>query len=430
MEIGVILDFEQRVEFSHDGIQSKFVAAAALNRADCDPGDASMRHSYDVVIVGGGLVGLSLAQALAGSGLALALVESQFPAAIPDEDSWDSRVYAVSPGSASFLQSGGAWASLRQDRLTRVETMRVYGDDATACLEFSAYDAGLRELAFIVENRRLQRALWEAVHGQDVRVLCPARWTALEFHAGHALLRLDDGTELESRLVVGADGSESRVRAEAGITVTPADYGQLGVVANFSCGKPHGGTAFQWFMRDSVLALLPLSGNRVSMVWSVDQERGRNLLALPAAELACEVELASRDALGKLRLMAPAAAFPLKLQRVAQLTKPRVALAGDAAHNVHPLAGQGVNLGFRDARELAGVLMKRGPQRDCGDHSLLRRYERARREDVIAVQLTTDGLQKLFSNPAVLASKARNLGLDLVNRQPLLKNFLVRHAVA
>ncbi len=389
-----------------------------------------MRHSFDVVIVGGGLVGLSLARALAGSGLALALVESQPPAAIPDEDSWDNRIYAVSPGSASFLQRCGAWAGLRQDRLTRVETMRVVGDDASARLEFSAYDAGLRELAFIVENRRLQHALWEAVRGQDVRIYSPAHWTALEFHAGHAMLRLDDGTELAARLVIGADGSESRVRAEAGITVTPADYGQLGIVANYSCEKPHRGTAFQWFMRDGVLALLPLSGNRVSMVWSVDQERGRNLLALPAAELASEVESASRGALGSLQLMAPAAAFPLKLQRVAQFTKPRVALAGDAAHNVHPLAGQGVNLGFRDARELAGVLMERGPQRDCGDHALLRRYERARREDVIAVQLMTDGLQKLFSNPAVLLSRARNLGLDLVNRQPWLKKFLVQHAVA
>ncbi len=389
-----------------------------------------MQLSFDVVIVGGGLIGLSLARALAGSGLALALVESQPPAALPDEDSWDSRLYAISPGSASLLQHCGAWASLRQDRLTRVETMRVYGDDAAACLEFSAYDAGLRELAFIVENRRLQHALWQAVRGQDVQTHCPADWTALEFHADHARLHLADGTELAARLVIGADGAESRVRAASGIAVTPADYGQLGVVANYCCEKPHGGTAFQWFMRDGVLALLPLSGNRVSMVWSVDQERGQYLLALSATELACEVESASRGMLGRLQRMAPAAAFPLKLQRVAQLTKPRIALAGDAAHNVHPLAGQGVNLGFRDARELARVLTERGPQRDCGDHALLRRYERARREDVAAVQLATDGLQQLFSNPAVLASRARNLGLDLVNRQSLLKKLLVQHAVA
>jgi len=388
-----------------------------------------MRYTHDVVIVGAGLVGLSLARALANSGLSLALVEPQRPVALPPEESWDSRIYAVSPGCASFLENCGAWQRLPQGRLARIETMRVYGGD-TARLEFTAYDAGLRELAFIVESRQLQRALWDAMHEQDIQVHCPASWTALEFHADRVLVQLDNGVELAARLVVGADGSESRVRAKAGITVTPAEYRQLGIVANFSCEKPHRGTAFQWFMPDGVLALLPLPDNRVSMVWSIDQERGTNLLALPADDLAAEVESASRGAVGGLRLMAPAAAFPLKLQHVAQFTKQRVALAGDAAHNVHPLAGQGVNLGFRDARVLAGVLMERGPQRDCGDHALLRRYERARKEDVTATQLTTDGLQKLFSSEAVLLTRARNLGLNLVNSQPLLKNLLVHHAAA
>jgi 2-octaprenylphenol hydroxylase len=388
-----------------------------------------MHPAFDVAIVGGGLVGLSLARALAGSGLALALVEPQPPGRIPGPD-WDNRIYAISPGSALFLARCGAWEGLPQERLTRVETMRIYGDDADAHLDFSAYDAGLRELAWIVENRRLQHTLWQAVHDQDIRFYQPANLASLELQSDRALLRLDDGTELAARLVVGADGAESAVRTQAGIGVSPSDYRQLGVVGNFSCEKPHGGTAFQWFLRDGVLALLPLPGNQVSMVWSIDQDRGRDLLAMPAAELATAVESASRGALGELRLMAPAAAFPLKLQRVKDFAKPRVALAGDAAHNVHPLAGQGVNLGFRDARELAAVLMDRGPQHDCGDFALLRRYERARREDVAAVQLTTDGLQKLFGSRTVLVSKARNLGLGLVDRQPLLKNFLVHHAVA
>jgi ubiquinone biosynthesis UbiH/UbiF/VisC/COQ6 family hydroxylase len=388
-----------------------------------------MRPEFDVVIVGGGLVGLSLARALAGSGLALALVEPQAPGRTPGAD-WDNRVYAVSPGSAAFLAHCGTWEGLQQGRLSRVETMRIYGDDAGARLEFSAYDAGLRELAWIVENRHLQHALWQALQSQDIRVYRPANLAALELLPEQAVLRLDDGAELAARLVVGADGAESAVRAQAGIGVTPSDYRQLGVVGNFSCEKPHCGTAFQWFLRDGVLALLPLPDNRVSMVWSIGQDRGRELLALPAAELAAEVESASRGALGGLRLMQPAVAFPLMLQRVQHFARPRVALAGDAAHNVHPLAGQGVNLGFRDARELAEVLMDRGPQQDCGDFALLRRYERARREDVAAVQLTTDGLQKLFSNGNVLASKARNLGLEFVDRQPLLKRFLVQHAVA
>jgi ubiquinone biosynthesis UbiH/UbiF/VisC/COQ6 family hydroxylase len=390
----------------------------------------SARPALDVVIVGGGLVGLSLARALTEEGLSLALVERQPPARVSNAGDWDSRIYAVSPGSASFLSHGGAWQRLPQARVAQVESMRVCGDDAGACLEFSAYDAGLRELAFIVENDRLQYALWEAVTEQDVRICNRAGLAALDLRDDRAVLQLDDGTVLETALVVGADGAESRVREYAGIGVTPHDYRQIGVVANFTCAKPHGGTAFQWFLRDGVLALLPLPGERVSMVWSIEQSRGRDLLALPAAELAAAVESASRGQLGGLVPMAPAAAFPLRLQRVQQFVKPRVALVGDAAHNVHPLAGQGVNLGFRDARELARVLRERGSQRDCGDFSLLRRYERARREDVAAVQLTTDGLQKLFGSDTVLASRFRNRGLELVDRQPLLKNFLVHQAVA
>jgi ubiquinone biosynthesis UbiH/UbiF/VisC/COQ6 family hydroxylase len=308
--------------------------------------------------------------------------------------------------------------------------MRVYGDDPGARLEFSAYDAGLRELAFIVENRRLQHALLEAARGQDLRVHCPAGWAALEYHDDHVAVRLDDGTELAARLLIGADGAESRVRANAGIPVRASDYRQLGVVANFECERPHRDIAFQWFMRDGVLALLPLPGNRVSMVWSVAEERGRRLLAASKTALASEVEAASGGALGALKVVTPAAGFPLRLQRVTQFTRPRLALVGDAAHNVHPLAGQGVNLGFRDARELAGVLKDRGPQADCGDHALLRRYERARKEDVLAMQVATDGLQKLFNNEGVLLGRVRNLGLALVDRQPWLKSFLVHRAAA
>ncbi len=390
-----------------------------------------MRNEFDVVIVGAGLVGLALARALAGSGLDLALVEPRPPRnELPDDAAWDSRVYAVSPGSAAFLERCGAWQRLPPERVTRVEAMRVYGDGAGACLRFDAYDAGLRELAFIVEGGRLQHTLWAAVREQEIRVFCPANWTALELGGGRAMLRLDDGTEITTRLLVGADGAESRVRAGAGIAVTPGDYGQLGVVANFSCARPHCGVAFQWFMRESVLALLPLPGDRVSMVWSIEQERGRALLALSAQELAAEVESASRGAVGALRLVTPAAAFPLKLQRVQQFVKPCLALVGDAAHNVHPLAGQGMNLGLRDARVLAETLTQRGAWRDCGDYALLRRYERARKEDVLAMQLTTDGLQKLFMNDAVWLSGARNFGLMLADRLPFFKSFLVHQAVA
>jgi ubiquinone biosynthesis UbiH/UbiF/VisC/COQ6 family hydroxylase len=288
----------------------------------------------------------------------------------------------------------------------------------------------LRELAFIVENGRLHHALREAAREQDLRMHCPVGWSTLEFHEDHAEIVLEDGAVLTARLVVGADGAESRVRKHAGIAVRASDYRQIGVVANFSCERSHDDTAHQWFMRDGVLALLPLPGRRASMVWSVSEERGRRLLAAPETALATEVEAASRGVLGALKVITPARGFPLRLQRVTHFTQPRLALVGDAAHNVHPLAGQGVNLGFRDAREISKVLGERGPQRDCGDYALLRRYERARREDVLAMQVATDGLQKLFNNDAVLLSRLRNLGLTLVDRQPWLKSFLVHHAVA
>jgi 2-polyprenylphenol 6-hydroxylase len=389
-----------------------------------------MRDDCDVLIVGGGLVGLSIARALAGSGLELTLVGLPPRQGSAPDSSWDSRVYALSPGTAAFLERCGAWQRLPQERVTRVEAMRIYGDDARSRLDFSAYDAGLRELAFIVEGRALQTALWDAVRGQELELHGAADWRALEFHSDHADMVLGDGKRLAARLVVGADGAESRVRAEAGIAVKPHDYGQLGVVANFSCEKPHRGVAFQWFRRDGVLALLPLPGDRVSMVWSIALERGREVLSLPHAALVAEVEAASHGALGALKVITPAAGFPLRLQRVTQFTKPRVALAGDAAHNLHPLAGQGLNLGFRDANVLAEVLLARGPQRDCGDYALLRRYERARKEDVLAMQLATDGLQKLFNNEAVWLAGARNLGLILLNGLPLLKKLLVHRAAA
>lgn len=390
-----------------------------------------MSDHFDVIIVGGGLVGASLAAALAPAGLSVALVEPDAPRAPPADDSIDARVYAISPGAAGFLEQCGAWQRLPEARVARIETMQVHGDDPAARLDFTAYDAGLRELAFIVENRVLQHVLWEQLRDSPhVQIHSPARCTSAAFDGVAAQVALESGRKLSAQLVIGADGGDSWVRRQARIEAIPRAYGQLGVVANFRTAKPHRGTAFQWFRRDGVLALLPLPGNRVSMVWSTPEAHGRELLAAAADALAAEVAAASRQALGELELIAPAAAFPLQLQRVAQLVRPRVALVGDAAHNVHPLAGQGVNLGFRDARELATVLARRGAHSDCGDYALLRRYERARKEDILAMQLATDGLQQLFAADAVWLERVRNLGLKLVDAQPLVKTLLVRQAAA
>jgi ubiquinone biosynthesis UbiH/UbiF/VisC/COQ6 family hydroxylase len=385
---------------------------------------------FDVVVIGGGLAGAGLALALGTSGLKLAVVEAQPPQPLPDAADWDSRVYAISPGSAAFLEGCGAWRELDMARVSQVEAMRIFGDDARSELDFSAYDAGLRELAFIVENRRLQHALWRALQQQHgIEVLAPAVCKALTLAPETAQLELADGRMLRARLMVGADGADSWLRAQAAIEVATRNYNQTAVVANFAASRPHRGIAYQWFRRDGVLALLPLPGARVSLVWSTAEEHAARLLKLTRGELATQVAAASHGVPGDLQVITPAAAFPLRLQRVRQLVLPRLALVGDAAHNVHPLAGQGVNLGFRDARELARVLLQRGAQTDCGDRHLLRRYERARREDIAGMQFATDSLQRLFNNENNWLAGVRNFGLRLTNRQPQLKNLLVQRAV-
>jgi ubiquinone biosynthesis UbiH/UbiF/VisC/COQ6 family hydroxylase len=385
---------------------------------------------FDVIIVGAGLVGASLALALDAAGLRLAVIETRPPQPAPDSTGWDSRIYAISPGSVSFLDECGAWSALDATRRCQVEDMRVFGDDGTSTLNFGAYAAGLRELAVIVENRELQRVLWEELQrAPHVEIFAPAACRQLIINADAAQIELADGRALRARLVVGADGADSWVRKQAGVEAQTRPYEQTAVVANFAITEPHRGVATQWFFRDGVLALLPLPGECASMVWSTATAHAAELMALAGEELAAQVAHAARGACGDMRVITPAAAFPLRVQRVRRLVSPRLALIGDAAHTVHPLAGQGVNLGFRDARELAQVLAQRGAQADCGDYRLLRRYERARREDIATMRLTTDGLQRLFNNDNSRLATLRNLGLRLVDRQPYLKNLLVRQAV-
>jgi ubiquinone biosynthesis UbiH/UbiF/VisC/COQ6 family hydroxylase len=233
-------------------------------------------------------------------------------------------------------------------------------------------------------------------------------------------------------LVIGADGAHSFVRDTAGMATHETPYGQSGVVANFACGFAHRSVATQWFRDDGVLAWLPLPGDRISMVWSTPQACADELLSLNAEALCERVAAAGGAAAGALRLITPPAAFPLCSLRAESLIAGRVALVGDAAHVLHPLAGQGVNLGFGDAETLAAVLVgaAAGGTRavDPGSRSLLRRYERARAEDILAMRWMTDGLARLFGSRAPGARPLRNLGLSLVDRLPLLKGMLVTHA--
>ena len=385
---------------------------------------------FDVVIMGAGLVGASLAASLRGAGLRVAVVEPAAPPAIEHED-WDSRVYAISPGSVTFLEKCGAWPRLDVARLQPVLDMHVWGDDGRSRLDFSSLEIGRPNLAWIAEGRQLQAALWRAIDEDgETTLLCPASCTSIAWEDSCAAMTLSDGRRLHARLVVGADGAESWVRKQAGIATHTQPYGQHGVVANFVCAKAHEAVARQWFKRDGVLALLPLPGDRVSMVWSTWETQARALLSIPGEVLCEQVREASHDALGDLSLITPAAGFPLRRIKVERLVAPRVALVGDAAHVVHPLAGQGVNLGFRDARELATVLRERGPVADCGALPLLRRYERARKEDILTIMLTTDVLQKLFNSDLPGLGVIRNWGLRVTGRIGPVRALLTQHALA
>ena len=383
---------------------------------------------YDIVIVGAGLVGASFAMALRGSGFKLALVEARAPAtAIGD---WDSRVYAISPGSAGFLDGLGVWKRLDHSRIAAVHEMQVCGDSEKAMLQFSAYEAGVAELAWIVENRQLQSMLWQGLEQQhNLDLHCPEKCVALQLADEKAQLTLAGGATLRASLVVAADGMHSWTRTAAGIAVERKPYGQMGVVANFATARPHHGTAYQWFRPDGVLAYLPLPGERISIVWSTPDAHAAELLALPAVSLCTRVALAGREALGSLELLTAPAQFPLAYQRAASLVAPGIALIGDAGHGLHPLAGQGVNLGFGDARVLAKILLQRELFRAPGEIRLLRRFERARAEDILALGWATNGLQRLFAASGGVAQRLRDAGLNLTDALPVVKNLLVRRAL-
>ena len=385
------------------------------------------RMDFDVLIVGGGLAGLALGVALRDSRLSVALVEGRAPVR---PEGWDARVYAISPANARFLSAIGCWQHLDRARIEPVRTMAIAGDE-TGRLEFSAYDSGVEELAWILEASAMQCELWESAKRQaNLQLLCPARPAVLTFAEDAAQLQLEDGRKLRARLVVAADGADSWTRAAADIAVSFKPYGQHGVVANFNTALPHRGTAFQWFRADGILAWLPLPGDRISIVWSTPEAHAKELLALPAAEFAARVAAAGGERLGALELITPPVGFPLRLMRAPRTVQPRLALIGDAAHAIHPLSGHGINLGFQDAAALAGILRDKPAHVDCGDLMLLRRYERARIEEVVALQGVTDGLHRLFGSAARPLAALRNLGMNLTNQLPVVKDVLVRYALA
>ena len=381
---------------------------------------------FDVLIVGGGLAGLSLACALRDTRLKIALLESSPP---QPSAGWDARVYAISPANAEFLQAIGVWKHLDGERISPIAAMKIVGDSG-AKLDFSAYETGVAELGWVLESSLMACELWENVKRQaNLTLLCPAAPNAIKMGEKSVELSLAEGQSLSTKLLVGADGGDSWVREAAGLQAIATPYGEMGLVANFECEHPHRGIARQWFRDDGVLAWLPLPGNRISVVWSTPDVHAGELLALPAEALALRVASAGGDALGSLKLLTPASAFPLRLLRVPQTIGSRVALLGDAAHGIHPLTGHGVNLGFQDVRVLADVIRTARAVDDLGDVRLLSRYQRARREEVVVLQSMTDAMRKLFASKAPGLSPLRNLGLSLTDKLTPIKSMLIRYAL-
>lgn len=388
-----------------------------------------MSAGCDVAIVGGGPVGAALAIALAQDNMRVALIEGRLPRQ-PGEGTWDTRVYALSPGNRQLLRTLNAWPNIAPERIAPIVGMRVCGDDGRSCIEFDALEAGSEDLGCIAEADRLQLALWDAARGEaGITLHCPARCESLHLEGDARTLTLTGGTRIDARLIVGADGPDSWLRGASGLTQKIKPYEQTAVVANFIAEQRHGGVARQWFRADGVLAWLPLPGDRVSMVWSAENAVAEQLLGLDPKTLCERVAEAGGHGLGSMTLLGTPAALPLRLVAVPQTVKAGVALVGDAAHVVHPLAGQGINLGFRDVMMLAQVLRERGPHEAAGELAVLRRYERARREDWLATKWLTDGLQRLFASQGRPWPGLRNWGLAMTDRLPGLKRRFMAHAM-
>lgn len=389
---------------------------------------AGIKYEFDTLILGAGLVGVAAAIALKLQGYRVAILERGNMDAVTLSPEWDSRIYAVSPGNVEWLTRLGVWQVLDPERVCAVDSMHVWSDQGHV-LELDAYTANLASLSWIVEGNRLQQALLARLEMLDVPLLNGVETSQVHWQADISEVLTADGDRYAASLLIGADGISSWLRTQADITLRRHDYAQMGVVANFSSDRPHLSRAFQWFHGDNVLAWLPLPQQQVSMVWSVDNAQAQRLLALDKTALAQEVAAAGQHYLGELQLITPAQAFPLAMQVPDAIIKPGLALVGDAAHQVHPLAGQGVNLGFRDVQALVEALGTPQSRRRPGDLMLLRRYERARKADMLSMQFLTHGLSHLYAHPAAWLGMVRNQGVQCLNGMPVLKKMLIQQAV-
>ena len=381
---------------------------------------------YDIAVVGGGMVGASFALGAARAGLRVALLERAEPALEWPEGGHDLRVSALTRASQRILENLGVWTRMRELGITPYEHMRVWERRGIGEIAFDADEIGEPDLGHIVENRVIVAALWRALAAQDgVTPLFGRTIEALETGAQGASLGFADGESLRAALLVGADGARSRLRELAGIGLSARDYDQHALVATVRAEQGNGATAWQRFMPGGPLALLPLRRDLFSIVWSADPAQAADLRQAAPETFEERLTRASEGVRGRLRLQGGRAVFPLRLQHANHYVQPGLALLGDAAHVIHPLAGQGVNLGLLDAAALLDVLQQaRANSQSPGSLAVLRRYERARKGHNLAVQLAMDGFKHLFGNPNPLLALGRNLGMGLAGRiGPLRRQF-------
>lgn len=389
----------------------------------------SRRGVHDVAVVGAGMVGAALALRVADAGFDVALIEAREPPPWRAEDEVDLRVVAMAPSSVAFLDRVGAWKNIVASRANPYARMHVWDAAAPGSLTFDAKEQGESALGYIVENRLIQSVLWNSLKQANVALRVPANVVSTDVDAERRVLALDDGTSLSAKLVVAADGAESALRKMAGIEVRERNYDQRAIVAHVKTDRAHESTAWQRFLPHATLAFLPLGDGRCSIVWSAPANDIERLLALDDATFCRELAAAFDFRLGNVTATTKRVAIPLRLLLAQRYIAPRLALVGDAAHVVHPLAGQGVNLGLRDAAELADALIDaRDAKRDFAADFVLRRYERRRRSDDSVSAYAFDTIQRVFGSELLPLAAARGAALSIVDRLPPLKKLFARHA--
>lgn len=386
---------------------------------------------FDLAVAGGGMTGLALACATAGAGADVLLVD---PVPLPEATSppFDGRVTAIARASRYLLEGIGAWHAMA-DEATAIVDIEVSEHASPAAVRYDHREVGLEPLGHIVENRHIRSALIARANelsGDTLTVAIPDKVRTIERQASSATIELERGGEITAALVIGADGRNSYCRKAAGIDVMRWAYEQTGIVATIAHQKPHHGLAVERFFPDGPLAILPMKGKRSSIVWAAEDDLARSVTGLDDDDFIDELAERFDDRLGAIALAGKRFSYPLAMAQANRYTDERLALVGDAARCIHPIAGQGWNLAIRDVAALAELTidsLRLGL--DAGSASVLQRYERWRRFDSLALIAITDGLNRLFANDVLPVRWARELGLGLVQRTPPLKRFFMNHAM-